>query len=70
MGNPIYSCTAMMMPQVPMAPDPIQQMAATQHALINQQAILMVRRSTSFRFSSFKTILVFFEFICVVFWSF
>lgn len=42
-GNPIYSCTAMMVPQIPIAPDPIQQMAATQQALINQQALLMVR---------------------------
>ncbi|KAJ3608052.1 hypothetical protein NHX12_025102, partial [Muraenolepis orangiensis] len=34
---------AMMMPQVamPMAPDPMQQMATTQQALINQQAFLM-----------------------------
>lgn len=54
MGNPIYSCTAMMMPQAAMAPDPMQQMAATQHALINQQALLMVRSSASFSFSSFQ----------------
>lgn len=61
------SCTAMMMPQVPMAPDPMQQMAVTQHALINQQALLMVRSSTSSSFSSINRI---FEFIRVVFWSF
>lgn len=47
-GHPFDSCAAMMMPQVPMAPDPMQQMAATQHALINQQALLMVRSGASF----------------------
>lgn len=40
---------AMMMPQTPMpvppVPDPMQ-MAATQQALINQQAVLMVRTIT------------------------
>lgn len=46
-GNPIYSCTAMMVPQIPVPPDPIQQMAATQQALINQQALLMVRTPSS-----------------------
>lgn len=46
--HPFDPCAAMMMPQVSMAPDPMQQMAATQHALINQQALLMVRSSASF----------------------
>lgn len=45
----IHSYTAMMMPQIPMpAPsvaDPMH-MAATQQALINQQAVLMVRTCT------------------------
>lgn len=52
MGNPIYSCTAMMVPQIPVPPDPIQQMAATQQALINQQALLMVRTPSSLSFFS------------------
>lgn len=49
---PIYSCSAMMVPQIPVPPDPIQQMAATQQALINQQALLMVRKSSSSSCSS------------------
>lgn len=40
-----------MMPQMPMAaapvPDPMQMAAATQQALINQQALLMVRTSST-----------------------
>ncbi|XP_029682418.1 unconventional myosin-XV [Takifugu rubripes] len=37
---------AMMVPQIPVPPDPIQQMAATQQALINQQALLMAQQMT------------------------